>query len=201
MSNLQKLGVDGFAGEVSNPFSGLNVSFEVTNQDTAAESRLLAFSKGWYETAAEMRDFQGNTPAAIIGDGQIITTSTKTVSCAGKSCRVVDVVNMFSKSVCRIKGIKLSVDDAAQLDEEIQFVKLTAQGPQVLARITPAASKSEDQQDQKRVSIDLTEQLIVIGSDVLMFANVAAGRKVTYTIYYEKVASYRALVENNAFEG
>lgn len=198
--NLKKLGVDGFVGESSNPFGGQNVSFEITNQGTSAEARLLAVSKGWYDNASEMRDFQGNTPAAVIADGQFITTSNKEVTGTGKSCRIIDVVNLFTKSVCRIKGIKLSVDDASQLDEEIQIVKLTPQGPQILKRVTPSSSKSEDQTDDKRVSIDLSDDMVVMGSDVAMFINVGAGRKVTYTIFYEKVASYRALVENNAFE-
>lgn len=198
--NLKKLGIDGFAGESSNPFTGQNVAFEIGNQGSAAEPRLLAFSKGWYDKADEMRDFQGNTPAAVIGDGEIINTENKKVTCSGKSCRVVDVVNMLTKNVCRIKGIKLAVDDAAQLDEEIQIVKLTAEGPKVVKRIIPSSSKTEDQQDQKRVSIDLTDDMIVLGSDEMMFANIASGRKCTYTLFYEKVGSYRALVENNAFE-
>ena len=197
--NLQKLGVDGFGGESSNPFTGLNVAFELTNQGSGAEARLIAFSKGWYDAAADMRDAQGHTPDAVIADGTLISTINKEVTCAGKSCRVADVAGMLAKNACRLKGIKLAVDDAVQLDEEIQVVQLTAEGPKALKRIIPSSSKTEDQQDPKRVSIDLTDDLVVLGADVVVMANLAAGRKCTYTLFYEKVGSYRALVQNNAF--
>lgn len=199
MIDKRTLGIVGFQGDGNNPFSGENISLEVINQGTAAEDRLLAISAGWYDKAADIKDFDGNVCDAILADGTFINTTNKEVSARGKNCKVADTVKMFSNTPCRIKGIKLYADDTDQLDEEIQILRLTPNGPQVVKRIVPSSSKDEGNNDALRVSIDLTDDMITIGEDTTFLLKLAAGRKCTYTIYYENRASFRQLIESNVY--
>lgn len=199
--NKKLLGICEFQGESGNPFACPNVSFEVDNTDTSAVARLLALSTGWYDNASEIKDLQGHSVDAILKDGEVIDTTNKKVTATGKNCIIADTVKMLKSTPCRIKGIKLSADDTEQLDCEIQVLKLTPNGPQVIARIIPSSSKDDSSLDAKRVSVDLSDTLVMCGEDVVILLNVAAGHKCSYTFYYENRASFRAMIENQIYNG
>lgn len=192
------LGIKEFSGvsnELKGPFQGPNVSFAVSNTGSSAEARLLAISAGWYDQAADIKDSNGKVVDAILKDGEVIETADKKVIATGKNCKVIDVQKMFAKTPCRIKSIRVKVDDAAQLDEEIQILELTPSGPSIIARIIPSSAKNEDNSDPKMASVSLLENNIVLGEDRIFLMNLAAGRTVTLTVYYENRASFAAQIE------
>lgn len=199
----EALGIKNYVGgnsEVKNPFGGESVSFKISNTGTAASSKLLAVTKGWYTSADDISDYAGKSVDDIIEDGTFDNTADAHVIGSGKNCKIADVVNSFSTSPMRIKGIKLAVDDADQLDEEIQILELTPQGKEVIARIIPSDYKSEDNSDAKRVSIPLIDKNIVLGPDRLFLINIGA-YECTYTLFFENQMSYAAQLEHLVKKG
>jgi len=188
--NAQTLGIKNASASRS-AFSGDNVSFTLANQGSSAEDKLLAISPGWNSEAAAVKTISGAAAAAIIKEGTIISTSNKEVTGAGKNCQIDDVVKMFVNTPVFLTGLKIQVDNAAQLDEEIQFVKLSPRGPKEIARVIPSSFKNEANQDDKLISIDLTEMNIVLGIDAAVLMNLAASRKVTMTFFYKNKLSIR----------
>lgn len=190
MEKPQALGIKNPTASKS-AFSGDNVALALTNQDSAAEDQLLALTPGWHDTAGAVKTIDGTSASAIIKDGQIVTTATKTVVGNGKNCKINDVVKMFQHTPVFLKGIKVQVDNVAQLEEEIQVVKLGPAGVKEIARITPSSFKNEANMDDKLVSIDLMDMNIVLGIDTAILMNLGAGRKTNLTIYYKNKMGLR----------
>lgn len=192
------LGIKEFSGnaaEMKSPFSGKNVTFKVASAGSAATDHLLAICQGWYPSKDAIKDSNGNACSSIITDGTYDTTTNDTITATGVGCKVVDVVNMLRTTPCRIKGIKVKVDDETQLSQEIQFLELTPEGSKVISKVIPSNSKTENNQDAKLASINLLEENIITGPDALFLMKLGAGRTATITIFYENRASFRAQVE------
>lgn len=181
--------------EYKGPFQGKDFQITITNTGASAEDRLLALGTGWHTSAADITDEEGNVVDAILKDGEIISVADKQVTAAGKNCKVTDVMRMLSTTPCRIKGIRVKVDDAAQLNEEIQILELTLRRPKLIHSIIPSSQKDESNNDTTIASVSLLENLIVVGPDRLLLLNVAAGRTVTLTFFYENRASFSKQLE------
>lgn len=183
------------AQEYKGPFQGKDFQITVTNTGSAAEDRLLALGIGWHQNAADITDEEGNVVAAILKEGEVIDTANQQVTAAGKNCDVTSVVRMLSTTPCRLKGIRVKVDDAEQLNEEIQILELTPRRPKLIHSIIPSSQKDESNNDSTIASISLLENLVVLGADRLLLLNVAAGRTVTLTMFYENRASFAKQLE------
>ena len=192
------LGIKAYSGSgEKNPFDGEQIIFTITNTGASAEPRLIAICPGWHTSASAITDSEGNVADATIDDGQIISTADKVVSVAGKNCKIINIQRKFATTPLRVKGFKIKVDDAAQLDEEIQFLTLTNNLPKLQdgGSIVPASAKMESENDTTLASISLLGQSLILGPNRTMVMNIAASRTVTVTMFVENTMSFRDQLE------
>ncbi|MCL2328314.1 MAG: hypothetical protein FWC39_07350 [Bacteroidetes bacterium] len=208
MSNRQEtrrlMGIVNFNGEggsdYRNPFSGQDVSIVLDNTQTSTDPGVLqravrvAITRGWYFTADQVKNFQGQPCDGIVSDGIFIpATSTSTaVMATGQNGTVIDITQMMTEMPVRLKGIRIATNNADQLDEELQILVLDPKGQRALKRITPSAYKSESELNERRVSIPLLSENIVMGKDRTMVYNLKAGARVTITFFFEDRVSNTA---------
>ncbi|MDR2962739.1 MAG: hypothetical protein LBU90_03740 [Bacteroidales bacterium] len=201
----RQLGIKGYAGNQNgyvNPFSGESVTLVIDNAAPASDGKapvdqFVAISEGYYEKASQMKDFSEKV-TGIVDDGIFISaTSTSTaVTASGQGANVIDIRKTFIETPCRIKGVRVMCKKTDQLDEALQVYELGPHRPKQIITRTPSASKSETENDQTRVSVDFSNDTLVLGKDRVFLYKVQAGAKVSLVFYFDDRMSQVTQLEN-----
>lgn len=186
----QKIGIKDFSNGQS-AFSGESVAYSLASTGSEAANHLLALQGGWHRKASDCKNIAGVSAIAILTDGAIVNNTNDVVTATGKGCTLAELQGMMNNCPILLTGLKVNVDDESQLDEEIQIVKLSPAGVKEIKRIVPNNYKNEANNNPKLISIDLTEDKIVLGPDTSVFMRLQAGRLVNLTWFYKNKLSLR----------
>lgn len=159
ISELAKQGVfflgsgQNFAQEVQ---SDKYFRLELSNNGSSAEDQLIALCPGRYASAGELSSVLGVTVAAIIGDGTILNTLNKEITCTGEPTTVVSWLRYFLRHASRFTGITLESTNTAQFS---QIIKVYEEEPYValntILSVNPNTYKSNSQFNDKLINIPL----------------------------------------------
>jgi len=171
-------GINNFAEEDQ---SGLFYSFTLANVGSAAEARSLAIIPGYFTSASEIKDNAGSAVAAILKEGDVITTTDKVVTCKGKPKSYDEFLAFIKNNPARLLGMKMQVDDDSQLSEDITVRKISPFRSLQDRTISPSIFKNSSQNNSKLVEIPLQDEQL--DNQTVMLYTLGAGRTVTFTFF------------------
>jgi hypothetical protein len=167
--------------------NGVQYSITINNTGTSAEDRILALHPGFLTLASEITNAAGTACAAIVTDGDIISTAGKVVSCSGKPKPIKQLQAFVNKNPTRFTGLKMLVNNSDQFEEELYVKKLSPFKNMEDMTISPSAFKNSNQTDDKRVEIPLEDFQLDDQTNVVF--TLKAGRSVTFTLFAGAIAN------------
>ena len=153
----------------------------IQNIGTAAVDRVLCLHAGFLTALSDMTDSAGNAAAAIVTDGEVITTADAKVICSGKPKKIKHFTDFVNLNPTRLTGMKMLVNDSDQFEEDITVKKLSPFKNLADTIISPGQYKNSNQTDDKRVEIPLND--FQLDNQTLMIFTLKAGRSVTFTFF------------------
>jgi hypothetical protein len=161
--------------------TGLTFSMKITNTGANAVDALLALNPGYFTLPAQIKDATGTAVAAVVTDGLITGTvvAGTNVQGIGSPKPIVDFLGFLRYNPTRFTGLKMLVDNSAQLDNVI-YVKQNSPFRNLEDKqITPSIYKDSTQPDDKRVEIPLEDYQM--DNNTTVITTISAGRTVTFT--------------------
>lgn len=155
-------------------------SFVITNNGASAVDKTIALFPGYLLVAGDIKDAGGNAVDAIATDGNIITAASANVVGTGKPKKIAEFIEFCKRVPTRCVAIKMLVDDASQLENELVIRSLSPFSDKGYTTITPSHFKNSNQLDDKRVEIP-TDFAFDLQTAVIIKVN--AGRTVTLNLF------------------
>ncbi|MFA5298995.1 MAG: hypothetical protein WC389_12380 [Lutibacter sp.] len=188
------LGIKGFNGS-DDSLSGKEFSVTIANAGTSATDVLVAVFAGPYESVNAIRDNVGSTPAAIVVNGNFITTTNAVVSASSTDCSIDAVQGLLKRNRAMVlKSIKIEADNADALSKALEYHEVDINGATRREVRKMSSGKSSQSTDDKRAELVYTgmaEPLILSGESVIL-ATIKAGRTVTLTFVVDMSISQSA---------
>lgn len=123
------------------------------------------------------------------------------VTCAGDPNSADLLVAFLEKHPSRLRSIKFSVDNAAQLDEPIKLVQDDVFGSQTVKQLIPSTFQSQNTQNPKMVEIPAEDLEKWVMSDRSTISyGIQAGRTVALTLRFGASIDEHQALENKAQE-
>lgn len=173
-----------FTDETKN---GIDYTISITNTGVSAEDRILALHPGFLTAAGDIRNASGTVAAAIVSDGEIIATADKKVICSGKPKPIAQLQKFVNNNPTRFTGMKITVNNTAQFDEELYVYRLSPFKTMEDSRINPSNFKNSNQTDDKRVEIPLHD--FQLDNQTVVVFTLKAGCSITITMFAGAIAN------------
>lgn len=139
-------------------FQGNPLRIAITNNGASAATKTLALLAGIHTAAASVLDESGIAVDAIMVEGNSITASNANVVTNGSPSTITNLVNYLAKGKKFIlTGMKITVSNAAQLDNAITFRKSKVFNKEQGKVLIPSTYKNESSNNTLQVDIDLTD--------------------------------------------
>lgn len=138
-----------YAGSVANIASQVNYTMTIKNVGTAAIDQTIAIIPAYFTDASKIKDAAGAAVAAILKEGNVITTTNAVVTAVGKPKSIDEFLLFVKLNSMRITGIKMNVDDSAQFSEDILIRKESPLRDLGFTTISPANYKNSQQMNDK----------------------------------------------------
>ena len=173
-------GVPFYGASAENAVDALNSNFTakyvITNKlDTSAR---VVLCPGYFSSLAEINASRKIAADAILAEGDMIVDSAKKLSAKGEPYNISELLNFAKLNPLRFTHLKVTVDEAAQLENNIEIVFLSPFRSMGDARITPANYKTANQTNDKIADIPLPD--FQMSDQVLMYTTILPGRTVSF---------------------
>jgi hypothetical protein len=153
----------------------------ITNTGTSAEDKHIALCPAFYTAAGSIVVPNATTIDAIIADGTIDSTSGKEVVCTGAPMSVASFKDYILNNPTRFTKIQIRSNNAEQLQELIQVIKVnpfTGLSPE---QISPATYLKEANNNDKLVTFYLND--LQLDRQTILYLKVLAGATFTITLW------------------
>lgn len=188
-----------FAGEpasVAKPKNSSSFTLVLKNNDSAAEDQTIALLPAYFEDAASVKDGAGAAVDAIIKEGTVIATATKTVTATGKPKSIDEFLKFIKLNPTRITGMKISVDDTEQFGQDILVRKESPFRDLGFKTISPSTYQNSMQNNPKLIEIPLDD--MQFDSQTSVVTTIMAGRTMTVTFFIGEIRNEAAILDQNA---
>jgi hypothetical protein len=141
----------------------------------------VALHPGYFGSVADINASRKLTLDAIIAEGDIITEGTETVTKLtghGEPYNIVEMLLFTKLNPQCFTHLKITVDEAEQLDNIVEILYLSPYRSLGDDRITPSNYKDADQQNDKIADIPLSD--FQMSDQTLIYTTISAGRRATY---------------------
>ena len=188
-----------FGGNVpKNHENGKIFTIEFDNTSANSEARTVAIFPGYFPTAAEIKDPNGNPVAAIITEGVTVgaVVDTDNLSVSGDSAPVDELLYFVSKVPTAFSKIRVEVDEKTQLNQPLQIKKLSPfDGGKWETKIKPSNHRDLNQQDTLAADIPAWSYDFQADDQTVVLYTIGAGRKVTMSFYASEFMNLSAMLD------
>jgi hypothetical protein len=144
-------------------FQGNPYRIAMTNNGASAVDKTIAILPGVHTAVTDVLNETGVAVDAIMVEGNTITAANANVVTNGTPATITTLKNYLAKGKkLLLTGMKITVSNAAQLDNPITFRKSRVFNKEQGITIFPSAYKNQDSNNTLQVDIDLTDKF---GSD------------------------------------
>ncbi len=183
---------DGLAAQPIAPALG-SFTMTIANVGTAAIDQSIAILPAYFTTASQVKNASGSAVAAIIKEGSVITTTNAVVTAVGKPKSIDEFLAFVKLNPVRITGMKISVDDPAQFNNDFLFRKESPLKDLGFVTKSPANYQNSMQNNNKIVEIPLTDAQFDNQTSVV--TTIGAGRTMTITFFIGAIRNEAAMLD------
>lgn len=179
---------------------GNNFPMKFTNTDANAVDRTIAICPGYFTTASNIKDSQGNAVDAIATDGTIVGSLGALNRLVGSATKktIQEFLDFIKYNPTRIVGLKMTVDDEIQFSENIYFKQNSPLRNLEDRTIVPDDWKTSQDNDAKRAEIPLAGQNVQFDNQTTIVTKILAARTVTYNWFLGAILNTAAALSNKA---
>ena len=165
----------------------------IANVGSAAVDQSLALLPAYFTAASQVKNASGAAVAAIIKEGQVITTSNAVVTAVGKPKSIDEFLAFAKLNPFRVTGMKIAVDDPTQFNNDFLFRKESPLKDLGYVTKSPANYANSMQNNPKIVEIPLTD--VQFDNQTSVVTTIGAGRTMTITFFIGAIRNDAAILD------
>jgi len=183
---------DGLAPQAIAPALG-SFTMTIVNNGSAAVDQSIALLPAYFTDKTQVKNSAGVAVAAIVAEGQIISTANAVVTATGKPKSINEFLAFVKLNPVRITGMKIKVDDSSQFVNDILFRKESPLKDLGYITKSPANYQNSMQNNDKIVEIPLTDAQFDNQTSVV--TTIGAGRTMTITFFIGAIRNEAAMLD------
>jgi hypothetical protein len=157
--------------------SNFTAKYVITN-GLATPARVV-LCPGYFGSLAEINASRKIAADAILAEGEmVVVDANHKLTAKGEPYNISELLNFAKLNPLRFTHLKVTVDQAEQLENNIEIIFLSPFRSMGDARITPANYKTASQTNDKIADISLPD--FQMSDQILMYTTILPGRQISF---------------------